>query len=181
MKAYIKKTIIAFAIGLVAGSTFAQADMRVKTMKVMKGAQFNRRPASMDLQDARPIPSREIIATGNEAFATTETFAVRKTLIERVNQEMIRRGLEEDVDYAWIARGKNAVVNFVCYSTECNDWARRKLRTLAKVPKVREETDYSEAWKDPEIEKKANAPDQLSEEEQIRQRHMIHYKSLKQS
>lgn len=177
MNSFIKKTVIAFTIGLMAGTTFAHAYEYEVAMTPSK--KVNRRPGSMDLSDPKPITSRDIVSTGDTAFAATETFAVRNEFIQRVNAEMGRMGLEEDVDYAWVSKTSNAVVNFVCYSTDCAHWAKARLHVIAQAPNRPEDANYRNAWKDPSIEKKAKAPN-LSEEEQIKQRHQLHYKSLKQ-
>lgn len=181
MTSFIKKTIIAFTIGLMAGTTFAHASTRMTDLKI-KGDSFNRRPASIELSDPKPIPSRDIVNTGDAVFAETETFAVRTNLVGRVNQEMVHLGLEEDVDYAWVSKSSNSIVNFVCYSVDCNHWARQKLHALAKAPAPsKEDVDYRNAWKDPAIEKKEKEKQkELSEDEKIHQRQQLSYKRLKQ-
>ena len=163
MNGYIGKTLIAFSIGLCAGSAFAA----------------NRKPASMELPDAKPIASREIVTTGDALYAQTETYSVHQNVVDRVNLEMTNLGLSEDVDFAWITRTTSkANVNFVCYSIDCSHWAKQKLRTLASAPNRPEEKDFHNAWKDPELENK-KAPE-MSEDEKIKQRQQLHYKRMKQ-
>jgi hypothetical protein len=166
MNGFSKKIIVAFTIGLTAGTSFAATGIQ-------------RKPSSMELKDSAPIPSREIISTGNDAFAATETFVVSGEHVSRVNDAMVHMGLQEDLDFAWVSKPTAKIVNFVCYSIECNAWAKKKLRTLSKAPARENDQDFRQLWKDPALEAKKGR--ELSEEEKIKGRSRLKYSRIKQS
>jgi hypothetical protein len=176
MNAFSKKMIIAFTIGLTAGTSFAGT--RGKEIAA-PSVEPQRKPAYLELKDAAPIPSREIITSGNDAFAATETFVVRGDLVAHVNEKMVQMGLEEDLDFAWVSKPTAKVVNFVCYSVDCNAWAKKKLHTLSKAPVRQDPQNFRELWKDPALEAKKER--ELSEDEKIKERSRLKYKFVKQS
>ncbi len=162
MNTFSRRLICAFAIGLSMGTAFAGP----------KGA--NRKPANNTYTDPKGLTSREMIS-GNQAFAETETFLVRSERVSYVISAMDGLGLSEDVDFAWLNKVlKNSkVVSFVCYSADCHQWAKNRLRVISKAP-ARPEEAIGLQWKDPTLEAKPKEAE-LPEDEKIKARQMLRY------
>ncbi|MBS1962697.1 MAG: hypothetical protein JST04_10805 [Bdellovibrionales bacterium] len=163
MQTFIRRIIVGFAIGLTMGSAFAAAPTR--------------KPANNSFKEAKPMTSREVLNTGNEIFAETETFQVHSTRVGHVLEAMNKLGLSEDVDFAWMNKVPSAkVVSFVCYSIDCYHWAKKSLRTIAVAP-ARPEESIGLQWHDKAIDNKKERA--LSEDEKIKARHELRYSAKK--
>ncbi len=133
----------------------------------------SRKPANNSFNEARGLTSREMIS-GDEVYAETETFLVRSTKVAQVIGAMDKLGLSEDVDFAWLNKLPNAkIVNFVCYSSDCHEWAKNRLRVITKAP-ARPEEALGLQWKDPSLESK-HKEIETTEDEKIKIRHQLRY------
>lgn len=162
MNTFSRRLIYAFAIGLSMGTAFAGS------------GSANRTPANNTYTDPRGLTSREMIS-GDQAFAETDTFLVRSERVAYVVGSMDGLGLSEDVDYAWMNKvQKNSkIMNFVCYSADCHQWAKNRLRKIKEAP-ARPEEALGLQWKDPSLEAKRKEVD-LPEDEKIKARQMLRY------
>jgi hypothetical protein len=151
MKTFLKRLLMAFAIGLTVGSSFASA---------AGPGHPGRKPASAE-----------------DIYYQTETFIVQANRVMGVKNAMESLGLSEDTDFAWLNLGKNVRgANFVCYSIECHEWAKQALRTYKKAPN-RPEEQIGKLWKDPSIEGKRER--ELTEDEKIKARQTLRYSRVK--
>ena len=165
MNTFFRRMILGFAIGLTMGSAFADAP--------------NRLPANNKFKEAKPLTSREALNTGNEIFAETETYSVRSEAVPNVLRAMQKLGLAEDVDFAWMNKVPSAkVLSFVCYSTDCYQWAKKSLRALAIAP-ARPEEAIGHQWHDAAIDSKKER--ELTEDEKIKARQSLRYTNKKES
>lgn len=125
------------------------------------------------------MTSSAIASTTDQSYFETETFVVKKERVTSVLKAMNDLGLTEDVDFAWLNRtlkGKSS--NFVCYSTDCNEWAIQTLKTIASAPE-RPEERLGTQWRVPAFEAKKSR--KLSVDEQIKQLQKLRYSKLKAS
>ncbi len=109
MKTFLKRIIMAFAIGLTMGSAFAAAP--------------NRKPAS---------PEDIYYETETFVVRMEKVSAVKKAMNQlELSEDVDFAWLNK------VANGKAS--NFVCYSIECHQWARTSLRTYKRAPNRPEE------------------------------------------
>ncbi|MBC7385401.1 MAG: hypothetical protein H7301_04445 [Cryobacterium sp.] len=108
-----------------------------------------------------------------DAYLETETFVLKPDRVAGVNSAMLELGLSEDVDFTWVSKTSDVrVVNFVCYSVDCHHWAKKTLRTISKAPDRPEEV-IGHQWRDASIDSKKTR--QLTEDEKIKARQILHY------
>lgn len=123
------------------------------------------------------ITNSALASPSDQSYFETETFVVKKDRVTAVLKAMNSLGLSEDVDFAWLSRtlkGKSS--NFICYSTDCHQWATQTLKTIASAPERPEELMGTQ-WRVPAFEAK-KAPE-LSQDDRIKQRQKLRYSKFK--